>query len=260
MRVQIGAEILRRIVEAGDDPLVNVGDQAVADLVENALLVDRAHFLPVDRQLALMRHGRQHVEGAVPRRRHRGIGDGRVVQVEREVLGQHAMIVDVVEQPLVARAEQDHVVRNAGPVALDAEMRDEKRRREALALEARRRALAPARLAEQVAIAVHDIGIARDRVEAFAPAALGHHAGDLVAHGLDLDDRIIEPQGPSDPLEMPDHARDEPVGAAFGEPHAAILFQLMDQRVDRTGLHRIAADQQRVERQRLAQLLVLHER
>ena len=58
---------------------------------------------------------------------------------------------------------------------------------------------------------------------------------------------------------MAHHAGDQPVGAALGPPHAAIHLQLVDQRVDARRLHRVAADQQRVEAQRLAQLLVLDE-
>ena len=93
-----------------------------------------------------------------------------------------------------------------------------------------------------------------------APAALGDHAGHLVAHRLDLGHRIVHAHRAADPLEMRDHARDQLVGAALGEPDAAVLFQLVDQRVDRAGLHRVAADEQGVEAQCLAQFLVLHER
>ena len=40
MGIEIGAEILRRIVKARDDPVMNIGDQSLADFVENAFLVD----------------------------------------------------------------------------------------------------------------------------------------------------------------------------------------------------------------------------
>src|SRR3546814_19186213 len=66
-------------------------------------------------------------------RRHRRIGDGRVVQVEREILRQHAMIVNVGQQPLIARAEQDHMVRYARPASPDAEMQYEQAGRPAFA-------------------------------------------------------------------------------------------------------------------------------
>src|SRR3546814_10921165 len=43
------------------------------------------------------------------------------------------------------------------------------------------------------------------------------------------------------------HAAHQRMGAAFREPDAAILFELVDQRIDRACGHRIAADQQRSE-------------
>ena len=75
----------------------------------------------------------------------------------------------------------------------------------------------------------------------------GRDAGGAVAQRLDLRDRIVQPQRAAEPLELRDHARDQPVGAALREPHAAVALQLVDQRIDRAGRHRIAADQQRVE-------------
>jgi hypothetical protein len=64
--------------------------------------------------------------------------------------------------------------------------------------------------------------------------------------------------GAAQPLEMLDHACHQPVGAAARKPHAAILFQLVDQRVDRTGRHRVAADEQCVKAQRLPQIVALY--
>ncbi len=49
------------------------------------------------------------------------------------------------------------------------------------------------------------------------------------------------------------------MGATLGEPDAPLAFQRMDQRIDRGGGEGIAAHQQGVEGQRLAQLLALHE-
>jgi hypothetical protein len=46
-----------------------------------------------------------------------------------------------------------------------------------------------------------------------------------------------------------DHPCDQPVGAAARPPDAAVLLQLVDQRVDRRRGHRIAADEQGVERE-----------
>jgi hypothetical protein len=58
--------------------------------------------------------------------------------------------------------------------------------------------------------------------------------------------------------EQLDQAAHQRAGAALGEPHAPGALEVVDQRVDRRGLEGVAADQERVERQRLADVLVLH--
>ena len=257
MRVQIHREIARGVMELGDDARMDIGDQASLELVENALLEQRTHFLPVDGQLAHVGDGDQRVESAHAFGRHRRVGDGRMVQVDRKVLWQHAMIVDVVEQAFVAWAEQDHVVRDARPAALDAEMHHEQGGAEALARQAARIIRAALGAGQQVLVAVHDVGIAGDGIEPFAPARMRFDLGRLLAQRVHMDHRVVQPHRAAKPFEMAHHARDQPVGSATRPPHAAIDFQLVDQRVDAAGLHRIAADQQRVEAQRLAQFLVL---
>ena len=136
-------------------------------------------------------------------------------------------------------------------------MDDEQRRREALAREAPRRARATAAPLEQVAIGVDDIGVGRDRIRLSPPAARGDHPRRAIAERRDLRHRIAEPQRAADRLEMLHHARDQPVGAAHREPDAAVLFQFVDERVDRARRHRVAADEQGVERERLAQHRIL---
>src|SRR3546814_15672855 len=79
-----------------------------------------------------MRDRRERVEGRVPRRRHAGIGDAWMVKIEREIVGDGAA-VNVVQQPLVTRAEQYAVMRNIGIFALHPEMDDEQRGRPAFA-------------------------------------------------------------------------------------------------------------------------------
>ena len=259
MRGEIAREIRRRIMELGHDPLMNIGDQAAADFVQHALFKERPGLVPIDRQFAHMGNRHQRVEGGAALRRHRRIGDGGVVQIDREILRQHAVIVDVLQQPVIARAEQDHVVRNARPAAFDAEMHDEQRRRIFLLRQLLGRLLPARGLAQQILVAVHDVRIARHRIGIAMPAALGGHARRAVAHRLDMLDRIAQPHGAADPLEMRGHPGDQPVGAAHREPDAAVFLQLVDQRIDGAGGHGIAADEQRMEAQRLAQLLVLHE-
>ncbi len=75
---------------------------------------------------------------------------------------------------------------------------------------------------------------------------------------VDLHHLFAEAQRSAQPLEQAGHALCQLVGAAPRPPDPAVLFQLVDQGVDRAGGHRVAAHQQGVERERLAQVLVLH--
>src|SRR3546814_16146558 len=85
-----------------------------------------------------MRDRRQRVEGRVPRRRHSAIGDARMVEIEREIVGYDAP-VNVAQQPLVARPEQYAVMRDVGIFALHPEMDAEQRGRPAFARSEARR-------------------------------------------------------------------------------------------------------------------------
>ena len=96
-----------------------------------------ADHVPVGAALE-MRHGREHVER---RRIPAGASDGSVavgaMQVEAEVVGEHLLPEDVVEEPAIARPEQDGVVRDVLVAALRAEVPDEEPHRVAHALDAR---------------------------------------------------------------------------------------------------------------------------
>src|SRR3546814_1179780 len=63
MRRQGAAEIGRGIMKLGDDARTDVGDQAMLDLVQYALCIGGGEPVPVDRQLAQMRHRGARVEG-----------------------------------------------------------------------------------------------------------------------------------------------------------------------------------------------------
>src|SRR5690606_34000052 len=112
--------------------------------------------------------------------------------------------------------------------------------------------------AEQL-VRSYDIAIGSHRVEVALPAAGASYAGHPVGARLDRGDGIATAQRSAQAVAVADHAGDELVGAALSEPHSAATLQLVDQRVARTGGHGLAANQERVERQRLAQLLVAHE-
>src|SRR3546814_10780121 len=69
------------------------------------------------------------------------------------------MLIYILKQSLIARPEKHHVVRKAGPGAFDTEMDKEKAGRPSLALQYFGLATATDGMAEQIAIAVHDVGI-----------------------------------------------------------------------------------------------------
>src|SRR3546814_21057560 len=85
------------------------------------------------------------------------------MEVKREIPRQNAMLISILKQSLIARPEQHHVVRKAGPSAFDTEMDKEKAGRPSLALQYFGLATATDGMAEQIAIAVPDAGRAEER-------------------------------------------------------------------------------------------------
>ena len=112
-------------------------------------------------------------------------------------------------------------------------------------------------VAEQRLVGVHHVGVRRDGVEVGAPAVLGADAGDAAVGRLDALDAAADLDRAAEVLEQSDHALDQGAGAAAREPHAPLLLERVDQRIDAAGLERVAADEQRVEAKRLPQLLVV---
>src|SRR3546814_15339100 len=80
-----------------------------------------------------------------------------------------------------------------------------------------------ARMREQVAVAVHEIGVRGDKIGARRKPASRHDAGHAVALGFDSGDRIAEPQRDAEALESPGPAGDVPLGAATRLPEAALM-------------------------------------
>ena len=147
-------------------------------------------------------------------------------------------------------------MRDVGEGPFEPEMEHEQRRRKALALE-RLDLSRAARVALDQAVAVRRRRRwwrprRPRRASRSGPDRLGDAACDL---DRDRPDRRGGASPPSRSNKR-DHAGDQPVGAALGEPHAAVALELVDQRVDRASGHRIAADEQGVEAQCLAQLFV----
>ena len=140
-----------------------------------------------------------------------------------------------------------------------AEMQHEERHGPALAVQRFRAALPAGGVAQKVAIVVHDVAVAGDHVRGqHAPVRQGH-PGRARAVRVDPRDLGVQQHLPAKPLEQRDHARDQPVGAALGEPDPAAPLQRVDQRIDRAGREGIPAHQQRVIGERLPQIGVLDE-
>ena len=82
--------------------------------------------------------------------------------------------------------------------------------------------------------------------------------GHLAGLRADRPHLVGDDHPPTQILEQSRQRGDQGVGAALGEPDAAIALQRVDQGVDRRSREGAAAHQQGVERERLAQVIVLH--
>lgn len=164
-----------------------------------------------------------------------------VVEVEGGIVGKTAAAIDIAEQPVVARPEQDAVMRNVRPIAVRRKMNHEQGGREPLAAELCGFP-SPAIMTQHV-VGPDDVRIGGNSIEAAGPAATSADSGDPPPLGVDRFHRIVQPDRASKPLEMAHHAGHQSIGAAKREPDAAIPLQLADQRVNGACGGRIAAHQ-----------------
>src|SRR4051795_1079429 len=104
-------------------------------MIEDPVSIGSPNHVPVDRQLSHVRHRREHVKGRAALGCERWVADRRMMKIEREIVGEYGIVVNVAEQPLVAWPEQDRMMRDVGENASDPEMHHEQGRRERLALE-----------------------------------------------------------------------------------------------------------------------------
>ena len=112
---------------------------------------------------------------------------------------------------------------------------------------------------QEVSIGVHDVGVGGHDLGVEARAVFEDHAGGSAARRRDRVHRRRQADRAAEALQQPHQAADERTGAALREPNAPAPLQRVDQGVDGRGLERIAADQQRMERESLAEMLVLDE-
>src|SRR3546814_1862137 len=74
--------------------------QPATHLVEDALLHNRPDRIPIDREFPQMRHRHHRGKGRMSRRRKARVGHRRMVEMDRQILRQHAVVVDGGEQQI----------------------------------------------------------------------------------------------------------------------------------------------------------------
>ena len=203
-----------------------------------------------------MRHRGQHVEGIAAGWRERGIIRRRAMQIQGHILRQNLPLKDVLEQFAIARAEHHRVVIHILEAPVSAEIPDKQAHREFRALDLRIRPALARVLAQQLHVGEGDIGVGDDDVAADRLARGQAHAGRARAIGGDLGDLGIADQAPALPLRQAHKALHQGAGAAHRVMHTVLPLQMRDQAVIGRGGEGISTDQQRMEAEGDAQLLV----
>ena len=177
--------------------------------------------------------------------------------------GSRRAVEDVAQQRLVARAEEDGVVREVRGSGGRPEVEDEQGHRPVHALEAAAPSSRPrGSPAVEVRVGVVHVGVETTRSKSSAPASVVARGGPVPSAVRRLDaprPAIASRSSPPSSSKRRTSAAHQRAGAAPREEHAPLLLEVVDQRVDGAGLERVAAHEQRVERQGLAEVLVLHE-
>ena len=107
-----------------------------------------------------------------------------------------------------------------------------------------------------------NVGVRDDHIERLRRPTGGlNDVPGLAALCLERDpiDRRIEPECAAEVVEQPHEAANQRAGASLGKEHAPLSLDPVDQRVDRTRLQRIAADEQGVEAECLPEVFVFDE-
>ena len=111
---------------------------------------------------------------------------------------------------------------------------------------------------QQILVGVDQVAVGREHVAIHPPTRFGPHAGDVVAARFDFFDRIASRSVPPSRSKWVTMAATSVLVPPLANQTPPSFFHRVDQRVDRAGRHRIAADQKRMKGQCLAQLFVLH--
>ena len=169
---------------------------------------------------------------------------------------------DVVEQALVARAQHHRVVRHIVEAAVGAEVPDEQAHRVALARDAAVGPVAAVLRLDKMTIGPRGVGVGDHHVGGDALAAGQLHAGGggLAVAGLDHDapHLAVQPHRHIAPFQQADHRAHQRAGAAHRPVHTPLALERMNQAVDAGDRERVAADQQRLQREHHAQPGLTH--
>ena len=241
-------EVLRRHAEFGRDGSRQAGQDRAIQRGHDAVAQPRALYRPIDVCLQIG-HRAQHVEALAARRREARIGGGGPVQVERKVFAQHLLVEDFVEQFAVALAQPDGVVGHVRIGLAGTEVKDEQAHRITGLLGLRNH-----RCVQVGGVGVADHQVCRDRAPIDQFDRGGRPGFDAnAAHGA------AKPNFDAAALQQRAQRAGDGPGAAHREKHTVRALQIMNQPVNAGGVERVAADQQRLDRESLAQLVVLQE-
>jgi len=208
-----------------------------------------------------MGDGREGVERVAALGRDRGVGDRRAVEVDRHVVGEVALDEDVAQEPLVAGTRQDGVVADVGPFsggAGRAEIPDEKPHRPAARIDLRVGPALAREVAQKPGVGVAGIGVRDDDVRRQGLARCEADARGAALLDEDLVGLGFEANAPPLPFHDVRHGVGDGRDPADGVMHSEFLLEMRHEGVHRRDVHRVAADEERVERQRHAEALVLH--
>ena len=208
-----------------------------------------------------MRHGRQHIKRFSPIRRHRGIGIGRHVQIEGEIVRHMLLVEDVREQVLVARTQDDVVMLQlgVGVPLLRPEIDHEERHAVSHPLHLPVGVFAPVFGFDQVQIGEGHVGVRHDRIGLHTLAGCQADTLRATVRNEDFSDLLLIMEAAAHVFNQLHQGVDDGARAAHRVMHTPLPLQIMDHRIDGRGVEGISAHQQRVEGETLPQEIILHE-
>src|SRR6478752_10669647 len=112
------------------------------------------------------------------------------------------------------------------------------------------------RALEKLIVGMKHVGIARHQRKIFFPSVRVDNARYFIALGRNLGDLGVETNFAPQLFKQLDERTDQGAGAAFGKIDTPLALETMDQRIDRSSGERVAADEQRMKAEKLAQVRI----